>query len=82
MKKSSFSPATFVFLFYLLSCSSSHTGTTAQTTADEAPRLKSVFINGDSIHYVEIGHGEPVVFVHGSLGDYRSWGTQMDTFSF
>src|SRR5581483_9402800 len=31
--------------------------------------------------YVERGQGTPVVFVHGSLGDYRTWGRQMEPFS-
>jgi pimeloyl-ACP methyl ester carboxylesterase len=43
--------------------------------------MKSIFINGDSIHYIDIGKGDPVVFVHGSLGDYRTWEAQMDTFA-
>lgn len=81
MKSSSFSAGTFVFLLFLFSCTSSNTGTAVQPTAEEVPQLKSVFINGDSIHYVDMGSGEPVVFVHGSLGDYRSWGAQLDTFS-
>lgn len=43
--------------------------------------MKSVFINGDSIHYIDIGKGDPVVFVHGGFGDYRTWEAQMDTFA-
>jgi pimeloyl-ACP methyl ester carboxylesterase len=31
--------------------------------------------------YVERGAGAPVVFVHGALGDYRSWGAQLDALS-
>ncbi|MGK2861504.1 MAG: alpha/beta fold hydrolase [Chitinophagaceae bacterium] len=45
------------------------------------PEVKAVLINGDSIHYIDIGKGDPVVFVHGVLGDYRTWGAQMDTFA-
>jgi pimeloyl-ACP methyl ester carboxylesterase len=30
---------------------------------------------------MDIGKGEPVVFVHGALGDYRTWEAQMDTFA-
>ena len=43
--------------------------------------LKTVLINGDSINYMDIGKGEPVVFVHGTVGDYRVWGEQMDPFA-
>ena len=35
--------------------------------------VKSVRVNGADISYVEAGHGEPVVFVHGGLQDYRLW---------
>ena len=43
--------------------------------------LKTVYINGDSINYIDVGKGEPVVFVHGTLGDYRAWAAQMDAFA-
>jgi len=43
--------------------------------------LKTVLINGDSFSYMDIGKGEPVVFVHGALGDYRTWEAQMDAFA-
>jgi pimeloyl-ACP methyl ester carboxylesterase len=45
------------------------------------PEVKSVFINGDSIHYIDIGKGAPVVLVHGALADYRIFRTQMDEFA-
>lgn len=38
-------------------------------------------INETSLHYIECGEGEPVVLVHGSLGDYRSWIGQMQALS-
>lgn len=45
------------------------------------PELKNIFINGESIHYIDIGKGEPVVFVHGALGDYRTWRAQVNSFA-
>src|SRR6186713_2491392 len=45
------------------------------------PKVKAVFIQGDSIHYIDVGKGDPVVFVHGSLGDYRTWAKQMVAFA-
>jgi pimeloyl-ACP methyl ester carboxylesterase len=33
------------------------------------------------MHYFEFGEGEPVVFVHGSIGDYRTWGYQFEPFA-
>jgi pimeloyl-ACP methyl ester carboxylesterase len=65
----------------LCSCNNSNTGTTKQNAANAFPEVKSIFINGDSIHYIDVGKGDPVVFVHGTLGDYRIWGAQMDTFA-
>ncbi len=77
----------FFFLMFLLlliclcSCNKSNTGTTTKNETPAVPEVKAVFINGDSIHYIEIGNGDPVVFVHGSLGDYRGFKGQLDTFA-
>ena len=38
--------------------------------------LKHMGVDGASLAYVDDGQGTPVVFVHGSLGDYRSWDRQ------
>ena len=67
-------------LFYLCSCNNSNIAKTLSEAGTE-PELKSIFINGDSIHYIDEGKGDPVVFVHGALGDYRTWRAQMDTFA-
>ncbi len=37
---------------------------------------KHMDVNGASLAYVDDGRGTPVVFVHGSLGDHRSWDRQ------
>jgi pimeloyl-ACP methyl ester carboxylesterase len=37
--------------------------------------------NGTKLEYIEKGQGTPVVFVHGSLNDLRSWNLQMEPFS-
>src|SRR4026208_2565868 len=81
MKKNYFSLIFLLMLFCLYSCNNSNTGTTTQNEAPGVPELKAVFINGDSIHYIDIGKGDPVVFVHGAVGDYRTWEAQMDTFA-
>jgi non-heme chloroperoxidase len=39
-------------------------------TADE---LKRVSVNGTVLAYIELGQGEPLIFVHGGLQDYRMW---------
>lgn len=40
--------------------------------------MKRVDVNGAELVYVEQGIGEPVVFVHGALSDYRLWAAQME----
>ena len=35
-------------------------------------------VRGTTLFYTERGEGEPVVFVHGSISDYRTWGHQLD----
>jgi non-heme chloroperoxidase len=47
--------------------------------------LKNIEINGRQLHYIEQG-GEgsqqpAIIFIHGSLDDYRCWQFQMDYFS-
>ncbi len=41
------------------------------------PRAKVVQVNGTDIEYLDVGEGEPVIFVHGAFNDYRSWGHYM-----
>jgi non-heme chloroperoxidase len=38
-------------------------------------------VNGAQLEYVEMGVGDPLVFVHGSLGDLRIWRRQVKLFS-
>jgi non-heme chloroperoxidase len=42
---------------------------------------KLVIVNGAELNYVERGQGDAVVFVHGGLGDLRTWGPQMGPFA-
>ena len=47
----------------------------------ERTQVKTIEVNGTELHYVEGGEGQPVVFVHGGLGDFRTWLPQVETFS-
>ena len=38
-----------------------------------ADELKRASANGTELSCVEVGQGEPVIFVHGGLQDYRMW---------
>ena len=50
--------------------------------ADEPPvQLKRVVANGTEFSYVESGKGQPLIFVHGELQDYRAWAKQVQAFA-
>jgi pimeloyl-ACP methyl ester carboxylesterase len=80
MEKNFFSLSFLLLLICLCACNDSDTSK-AQTEASSEPEVRSLFINGDSIHYVDVGKGDPVVFVHGGAGDYRTFEKQMDEFT-
>lgn len=63
-KKNFFSLSFLLLLLYLGACNNSDTGKTAENKSQAIPESKSIFINGDSLLYVDTGKGEPVVFVH------------------
>jgi pimeloyl-ACP methyl ester carboxylesterase len=46
-----------------------------------AAEPKQISANGSAFTYVEAGNGPPVILVHGSLGDYRTWTGEMDDFA-
>jgi pimeloyl-ACP methyl ester carboxylesterase len=43
--------------------------------------MASVAIDGSRFEYVEAGSGDPLVLVHGSASDYRTWHAQRDAFA-
>ncbi|MGI8813563.1 MAG: alpha/beta fold hydrolase [Pyrinomonadaceae bacterium] len=42
---------------------------------------KKIHVNGMDLTYIESGHGETVILLHGGQGDHRSWQPQMDLLS-
>lgn len=46
-----------------------------------AQDLKRIAVDGYELAYVEQGQGEPVIFVHGGLQDYRMWSEQLPKFA-
>ena len=68
-------------MFCFISCKNHDSNKSKQEIDHAVTELKTVFINGDSISYMDIGKGEPLVLVHGSFGDYRAWENQLDTFA-
>jgi len=43
--------------------------------------VRSIEVNRTTLHYFECGEGEPIVFVHGTLGDLNVFRTQAQTFA-
>jgi pimeloyl-ACP methyl ester carboxylesterase len=48
---------------------------------DGMPHPESIRVNGTDLTYVEEGEGDAVVFVHGTLGDYRAWIDMLPAFA-
>jgi pimeloyl-ACP methyl ester carboxylesterase len=44
-------------------------------------KLETVQANGVNLTYLEMGKGDPVIFIHGGPGDYRGWTSQVGVFS-
>jgi len=43
----------------------------------QLPRAKVMHVNGVDLEYLDVGDGEPVLFIHGAFNDYRTWGHYM-----
>ncbi|APG59853.1 alpha/beta fold hydrolase [Christiangramia salexigens] len=52
-----------------------------QTETVVVDQPKSVDIRGEKIHYIEQGSGEPLIFIHGTISDYRVWISRMESYS-
>ena len=70
-----------LMLFSIYSCKKESRAKSEKVVKEESPKLKTVEVNDYTINYLDIGKGDPVVFVHGTVGDYRVWEAQMDAFS-
>jgi non-heme chloroperoxidase len=42
---------------------------------------KKIFVNGAELTYIEMGSGDPLIFIHGSVGDYRTFEPQFEAFA-
>jgi len=43
--------------------------------------MASIQVNGVAFEWQEQGKGKPVLFVHGSASDYRTWENQVALFA-
>ncbi len=55
--------------------------TQLESTLNTTLVLKAVPVNNATLHYFEGGQAKQVVFVHGAVGDYRTWDGQIEAFS-
>ncbi len=82
MKNNLISASILLFLLFCFSaCKNRNPKESKQDSDVVISELKTATINGYTIHYIDIGKGESVVFVHGGVGDYRTWEAQMDPFA-
>lgn len=53
----------------------------AQNTGMPASEVLAVRANDVTLHYIGRGEGTPILLVHGTLGDYRTWDGQLEAFA-
>lgn len=58
------------------------TQNTLHAESENAPiGVKGLDIDGYNLEYVDTGDGEPIVFVHGAISDYRTWAAYLQPIS-
>lgn len=62
----------FLGVAFVVACLEACTSVTPRTW-ELPPDVKVLRVNGYEMAYRERGQGVPLVFVHGTLGDYRNW---------
>jgi len=50
-------------------------------TQTTTPPVKTVEVGANGLAYIEQGNGEPVVFIHGAVSDFRTWLEQFNALS-
>lgn len=63
-------PLNVIFLIFMAIILSPQNTVAANETA---PIVKTLRVNNYDMAYIEKGKGEPLILVHGSLSDYRTW---------
>jgi pimeloyl-ACP methyl ester carboxylesterase len=70
-----------IIFFGFSNCKTQNPGVKPQTESVAVNQPKTINIRGDEIHYIEQGSGEPLIFIHGTIGDYRAWLSRMEPYS-
>ena len=64
---------TGVAIATLLTLGTAHAGDRKSAVVELADSLHTVAVNGTTLAMLDMGQGEPVVLLHGSAADYRTW---------
>ena len=70
-----------VLLVVFASCKTPNSAVIPQTETVTENQPQSVDIRGKKLHYIVQGKGEPLIFIHGTIGDYRAWISRMQPYS-
>lgn len=54
---------------------------TVHPSFEDLPTTAWALPNGVQLHTVREGHGAPLIFIHGAMGDWRSWAAQWPAFT-
>ena len=65
----------------LFACKTQKPAVEPQVDSVSKNELQSIRVNGEKLHYMEQGTGEPLIFIHGTIGDYRAWTSRMQPYS-
>ncbi|GLU45259.1 alpha/beta fold hydrolase [Allomuricauda sp. NBRC 101325] len=70
-----------VLVIGIFSCKAPKNTSLGQNESLGVDQVKSLQIRGEEFHYIENGKGAPLIFIHGTTGDYRAWISHMETYS-
>ena len=65
----------------LFACKTQKPDVQTQTVSVATDKPQSVYVNGEKLHYIQQGSGEPLIFIHGTVGDYRVWIPRVEEYS-
>ena len=69
-----------LFAIALVSCKTQLPATLSQQAPVTFDQPTSVDVRGEALHYIEYGAGDPLIFIHGTIGDYRAWISRMQPY--
>ena len=70
-----------LLLVGIIACKTQKPAVETQVKTEVKNELQTVDVQGEKLHYVEQGSGEPLIFIHGTIGDYRAWISRMQPYA-